>query len=109
MIVRCWDYFLDFYRYRKYFFGNCFDLSHKCRKIRHAKNRYAYTGIARDMEGLNFGPDVNCTLVHLLDLNCTLVHFFVLWPTYQNSSSRLSKTFCRSPRFFPASYELIQN
>jgi hypothetical protein len=93
IILRCWDYFSNFFEYGKYFSRICFDLSHKCRKICYAKNRYAYTGIARDMEGLNFGPDDNCTLVHLLDLNCTLVHFSVLWPTYVNSSSRLSKTF----------------
>jgi hypothetical protein len=91
--VRCWDLIADFYGQPLIFWAICFDLSHKCRKIRYAKNRFACTGTARDMEGLNFGPDDDCTLVHLLDLNCTLVHFFVLWPTFQNSSSRLSKTF----------------
>jgi hypothetical protein len=109
IILRCWDYFSKFFDYGKYFFGFCFDLSHKCRKIGYAKNRQAYTSMARDMEGLNFGPDDNCTLVHLSDLECTLVHFSVLWPTYQNTSSRMCKTFWQGPRFFPASYELIQN
>jgi hypothetical protein len=89
----CSDDLLEFFKAWEYFLAICFDLSHKCRKIRYAKNRIACTGMARDTEGLNFGPHDNCTLVHLLDLACTLVHFSVLWPTYENSLSRLSKTF----------------